>query len=122
MKKYIFGLMAVAAAMFMASCSADEGTEPGGDSKAYVMTNTYSVAPPLDADADFKVRVSTNSATESAYILLEKHAEYTGSPRAKAILADWDSYRGKFVKVYPNEYRRALKELAAAKQQQKEIA
>ncbi len=54
--------------------------------------------------------------------LLEKHAEYTGSPRAKAILADWDSYRGKFVKVYPNEYRRALKELAAAKQQQKEIA
>lgn len=69
--------MAVAAAMFMASCSADEGTEPGGDSKAYVMTNTYSVAPPLDADADFKVRVSTNSATESAYILLEKHADYS---------------------------------------------
>lgn len=48
--------MAVAAAMFMTSCSADEGTEPGNDSKAYVMTNTYSVAPPLDADADFKVR------------------------------------------------------------------
>lgn len=69
--------MAVAAAMFMASCSADEGTEPGGDSKAYVMTNTYSVTPPLDADADFKVRVSTNSATESAYILLEKHADYS---------------------------------------------
>lgn len=77
MKKYIFGLMAVAAAMFMTSCSADEGTEPGNDSKAYVMTNTYSVAPPLDADADFKVRVSTNSATESAYILLEKHADYS---------------------------------------------
>ena len=69
--------MAVAAAMFMTSCSADEGTEPGNDSKAYVMTNTYSVAPPLDADADFKVRVSTNSATESAYILLEKHADYS---------------------------------------------
>lgn len=69
--------MAVAAAMFMTSCSADEGTEPGNDSKAYVVTNTYSVAPPLDADADFKVRVSTNSATESAYILLEKHADYS---------------------------------------------
>ena len=77
MKKYIFGLMAVAAAMFMTSCSADEGTEPGNDSKAYVVTNTYSVAPPLDADADFKVRVSTNSATESAYILLEKHSDYS---------------------------------------------
>ena len=54
--------------------------------------------------------------------LIAQHAEFTGSPRAKSILADWDSYRGKFVKVYPNEYRRALKELAAAKQQQKEIA
>ena len=54
--------------------------------------------------------------------LIAQHAELTGSPRAKSILADWDSYRGKFVKVYPNEYRRALKELAAAKQQQKEIA
>lgn len=31
-------------------------------------------------------------------------------------------FRSKFVKVYPNEYRRALKELAAAKQEQKEIA
>ncbi|GAA4501634.1 glutamate synthase-related protein [Pseudaeromonas paramecii] len=54
--------------------------------------------------------------------LIAKHAEYTGSPKAKAILADWDSYRGKFVKVYPNEYRRALKELAAKQQEQKEIA
>lgn len=54
--------------------------------------------------------------------LIAKHAEYTGSPKAKTILADWDSYRGKFVKVYPNEYRRALKELAAKQQEQKEIA
>ena len=54
--------------------------------------------------------------------LIAQHAEFTGSPRAKAILADWDSYRAKFVKVYPNEYRRALKESAAAQQQQKEIA
>ena len=53
--------------------------------------------------------------------LISQHAKYTGSPRAKAILADWDAYRGKFVKVYPNEYRRALKEMAAA-QQEKEIA
>ena len=77
MKKYIIGMMAAAAAVLMTSCSADEGTVPGGDSKAYVITNTYSVAPPLDADADFMVRVSTNSATQSAYILLEKHADFS---------------------------------------------
>ena len=45
--------------------------------------------------------------------LLEKHARYTGSEQAKRILADWATYRNKFVKVFPNEYRRALGELAA---------
>jgi len=51
--------------------------------------------------------------------LIEKHAQHTGSARAKHILANWDRYRSKFVKVMPNEYRRALKEMA---QQQKEAA
>jgi glutamate synthase (NADPH/NADH) large chain len=51
-------------------------------------------------------------------MLIERHATYTGSERAKTILADW-AYRGKFVKVMPHEYRRALAEMAA--QQQKEL-
>jgi len=51
--------------------------------------------------------------------LLEKHIQYTGSEQAKRILADWATYRGKFVKVFPNEYRRALGELAA---KQKKLA
>jgi glutamate synthase (NADPH/NADH) large chain len=45
--------------------------------------------------------------------LIEKHAQYTGSQRARLILDDWAGYRAKFVKVFPNEYRRALNELAA---------
>ena len=52
-------------------------------------------------------------------MLVERHAAYTGSERAKAILADWPTYRAKFVKVMPHEYRRALAEMAA--QQQKEL-
>ena len=47
--------------------------------------------------------------------LINKHAEYTDSGRAKAILADWETARGKFVKVMPNEYKRALVELAEDK-------
>ena len=47
--------------------------------------------------------------------LVENHAKYTGSLRAKAILADWVNYRAKFVKVMPNEYKRALIELAEDK-------
>ncbi|MGQ0442105.1 MAG: glutamate synthase-related protein [Methylophilaceae bacterium] len=46
--------------------------------------------------------------------LIENHANYTGSVRAKLILQDWDAQRGKFVKVMPHEYKRALTELAAA--------
>ena len=45
--------------------------------------------------------------------LLEDHARYTGSALARRILDDWNAYRGKFVKVFPDEYRRALGELAA---------
>lgn len=50
--------------------------------------------------------------------LISRHAEFTGSARAKAILADWESYRAKFFKIYPHEYRRALEEMAASHQQQ----
>jgi glutamate synthase (NADPH/NADH) large chain len=42
--------------------------------------------------------------------LIERHVQYTGSPRGQTILASWDSYRGKFVKVMPTEYRRALQQ------------
>ncbi|WP_106183144.1 glutamate synthase-related protein [Candidatus Pandoraea novymonadis] len=43
---------------------------------------------------------------------IEKHFQYTGSSRAKALLEDWNSARGKFVKVFPYEYKRALGEIA----------
>jgi glutamate synthase (NADPH/NADH) large chain len=43
--------------------------------------------------------------------LIEKHLHYTGSNQAAKILANWDTYRPKFVKVMPTEYRRALAEL-----------
>jgi glutamate synthase (NADPH/NADH) large chain len=46
--------------------------------------------------------------------LIEKHANYTGSVRAHALLDDWAASRSKFVKVMPIEYKRALTELAAA--------
>ena len=46
--------------------------------------------------------------------LIERHFRYTGSFRAKEILADWDRQRARFIKVFPNEYRRALKQMAQA--------
>ena len=45
--------------------------------------------------------------------LIERHLAMTGSEVAQAMLADWSNARGKFRKVFPNDYRRALKEIAA---------
>ncbi|MBU6493712.1 MAG: glutamate synthase subunit alpha [Burkholderiales bacterium] len=45
--------------------------------------------------------------------LIEQHFQFTGSMLAKALLADWDGARRKFVKVFPTEYKRALGEMAA---------
>jgi glutamate synthase (NADPH/NADH) large chain/glutamate synthase (ferredoxin) len=47
--------------------------------------------------------------------LLEDHNRWTGSRRARELLDNWDTARGKFVKVFPNEYKRALGEIYAKK-------
>ncbi|MGZ5269122.1 MAG: GltB/FmdC/FwdC-like GXGXG domain-containing protein, partial [Ramlibacter sp.] len=43
--------------------------------------------------------------------LLEDHNRWTGSKRARELLDNWDQARSKFVKVFPNEYKRALAEM-----------
>ena len=45
--------------------------------------------------------------------LLQDHNRWTGSKRARELLDTWDVARTRFVKVFPNEYKRALGELAA---------
>jgi glutamate synthase domain-containing protein 3 len=40
--------------------------------------------------------------------LIERHVEYTGSPRGKWILDQWSEMLPKFVKVFPHEYKRVL--------------
>jgi glutamate synthase (NADPH/NADH) large chain len=44
--------------------------------------------------------------------LIERHFKHTGSTRARFLLDNWAEGRSKFVKVFPNEYKRALIELA----------
>jgi len=40
--------------------------------------------------------------------MIRKHAEYTHSERSRQVLADWDDLVPRFVKVYPNDYRRVI--------------
>jgi glutamate synthase domain-containing protein 3 len=46
--------------------------------------------------------------------LIEDHHRWTGSLRARQILDSWVESRGRFVKVFPHEYARALKQMNAA--------
>ncbi len=53
----------------------------------------------------------TRYDAERLHQLIANHAKATGSTRAQDILDAWDMYRGKFRKIMPVEYRRALAEL-----------
>jgi glutamate synthase domain-containing protein 2/glutamate synthase domain-containing protein 1/glutamate synthase domain-containing protein 3 len=71
----------------------------------------------LDDDESFARRCNTQLVAlepledEDAATLLalvEEHVERTGSPVAAGLLADWPAALASFVKVMPNDYRRAL--------------
>ncbi len=64
-----------------------------------------------DALGDDLTQSMTEYDAERLHKLLTNHIHYTNSARAQEILATWDSYLPKFVKVMPTEFRRALREL-----------
>ena len=47
---------------------------------------------------------------------VERHLRFTGSTLALSLLDHWDSARTRFVKVFPNEYKRALTEMYLAEE------
>ncbi len=49
---------------------------------------------------------------ERLHELIERHARYTNSAKARMILDDWSNWLPKFKKVMPVEYRKALKQMA----------
>jgi glutamate synthase (ferredoxin) len=76
------------------------------------------VAYVLDEQGDFATRVNMQmvglerleNAEEIAALqaLIQMHIEHTGSARAQALLADWPTVVGRFVKVMPKDYKRVL--------------
>ncbi len=89
-----------------------------GTFASYCNTSMIKLEPLLtEAEQDAKVARDIWHMGESDETVLkrfiENHARLTGSNRAQQILADWPTTRRRFLKVFPNEYRRALGELAA---------
>jgi glutamate synthase (NADPH) large chain len=54
--------------------------------------------------------------------LIEDHHKWTGSRRARHILDHWEDSRAKFLKVFPNDYRRALGKTTAVRPAQETLS
>jgi len=88
--------------------SAEEGT--GLPQQRAISVDNTGMGDPLYHDA------------QRLRILLERHKLHTGSTRAAALLDDWDNALGKFVKVMPVDYRRALLQLEAERSEAASVA
>jgi glutamate synthase (NADPH/NADH) large chain/glutamate synthase (ferredoxin) len=77
----------------------------------------------LDEHGAFRSRVNaamadqleelTDADAAEALALITEHRDRTGSPVAQRVIDDWDRYRGRFVKIFPADYKRVLAEQAA---------
>jgi len=81
------------------------------------------VAYVLDEEGDFAGRCNTQMVAleelddrdvSTLREMIGRHAELTGSERAEAVLADWDKFLPRFVKVMPQDYKRVVQALERA--------
>ena len=94
----------------------------GPTGKNFAAGMSGGVAYVLDEDRDLYLRlnkalVSMEPVTEkhdAAELreLIQAHADATGSPKAKRILADFDAWLPKFKKILPHDYDRMLRTIA----------
>ncbi len=81
------------------------------------MVSLDKVLPAAEQEKSVPRAIWHRDQTDEAQIkkLLEDHHRWTGSKRARELLDHWSEARAKFVKVFPNEYKRALGEINARK-------
>ena len=78
------------------------------------------VLPAAEQKAQMAEALWHRGQTDEAQLrkLLQDHLRWTGSQRARELLDTWEEARGRFVKVFPHEYKRALGEMAAKREAQ----
>ena len=81
------------------------------------MVSLEKVLPAAEQEAQMDRAVWHRQQHDEALLknLIQDHHKWTGSLRARQILDHWAESRGRFVKVFPNEYKRALKEIGEAR-------
>ncbi len=77
----------------------------------------------LDDQGDFASHCNTQMADiepldeedrETVYQMIQKHENYTRSQKAAKVLANWQEFAPKFVKVMPRDYKRVLEAIKQA--------
>ena len=81
---------------------------------AYVLDETGAFSATLCNRSMVDVDPLDAKDEETVRKLVEKHFEYTASPRARFILDRWQQLVKKFVKVFPHDYKRVLSAAANA--------
>ena len=81
------------------------------------MVSLEKVLTSAEQEANLNKGIWHRGQTDEAQLkkLLDDHNRWTGSKRARELLDNWETSRTKFVKVFPNEYKRALGEIYARK-------
>jgi glutamate synthase domain-containing protein 3 len=81
---------------------------------AYVLDETSNFDTLCNLDMVELENVWQPEDTKLLKMLVQKHFDWTGSARAHHILSNWQDMIGKFVKVIPSDYRKALEKMRAA--------
>jgi glutamate synthase domain-containing protein 3 len=75
---------------------------------AYVLDETGAFSSTLCNRSMVDIDTLDAKDEETVRTLVERHFEYTASPRARFILDRWPQLIKKFVKVFPHDYKRVL--------------
>ncbi|ACF14617.1 Glutamate synthase (ferredoxin) [Chloroherpeton thalassium ATCC 35110] len=99
----------------------------GGTGRNFAAGMSGGVAYVLDMAGDFHTRcnmqmvdlekIETAEESEEVRQMVERHAKYTKSAKAKNLLSLWEDIAPKFVKVMPRDYKRALEAMERVKAQ-----
>jgi glutamate synthase (ferredoxin) len=81
---------------------------------AYVLDEAGDFATRCNTEMVGLERVDTPEDAQELREIIQRHADYTGSDKAKALLADWQNALPKFVKVMPRDYKRVLQHIQKA--------
>jgi glutamate synthase (ferredoxin) len=75
---------------------------------AYVLDETGAFPRNCNIEMVKLYRLEDSEEIELVRDMIQKHAQYTHSERSRQVLADWPNVVPRFVKVYPNDYRRVI--------------